>query len=630
VKLCVTSAKVTGTPGESGWTQVHDFTPEDKKKIEKRGRLFAVISTKGTKEGLGGVESGREILARLHEEYFGNLEKSAFNGLTEAVEKVLNEYKSEGGSGVEIAAAAFVGGVLYSVCGNKARAYLFRNASLVKILVSKPNEVVSASGYPKKGDAFLLGTKALFECLPNGIIKASLATGSLERSAEAFTAKIHSEKGTGNLGLVLISFNEEVAISSVPQKKEVVSTDTKPKQGIIDKLRKSTVGAIDKTLAALPTKRIYVKKGMDDLESTKNKKTFFTVGAILLILLLVSIGFGIKQSKDKQKKAQYEERLTQATHLFEESQSLVSLNSSRSRELFGEARQIIDEMIEEGIEDEEVNNLKKQLEEKEGELLGEYRQDPELYVDLSLFRDGFAGDMMVGTSDRLYVFDANSKKIISVGYENKNTKLTAGPDQLDNAKKIAAYSNRVYTLESDGIYIVGDDRERVIDESFNTDDILYAYAGNLYLIKKSDSDIVRYPGITDGFAEGKSWFAPGIEINLSGVVGVSIDGSIWIVTESGKVEKLTQGSPDSLTSLNVHPKPTEDLLIYASEDNQDVYLLDPTNSRIAVMDKKGEYKASYVSDKLKEAKGLVATEDNKKIIFLGNEGRLYSFEIKHL
>ena len=127
-----------------------------------------------------------------------------------------------------------------------------------------------------------------------------------------------------------------------------------------------------------------------------------------------------------------------------------------------------------------------------------------------------------------------------------------------------------------------------------------------------------------------SWFAPGIEIDLSGVRGVSIDGSIWIVTESGKVEKLTQGSPDSLSGLNVHPKPTEDLLIYANEDNQDVYLLDPTNSRIIVMDKKGEYKASYVSDNLKEAKGLVATESFGKIIFLGNEGRLYSFEIKHL
>ena len=46
----VASAKVLGTPSETGWVQVHDFTPEDKEKLKLRGHLFALISTRKEKD----------------------------------------------------------------------------------------------------------------------------------------------------------------------------------------------------------------------------------------------------------------------------------------------------------------------------------------------------------------------------------------------------------------------------------------------------------------------------------------------------------------------------------------------------------------------------------------------------
>ena len=88
MSFTVSSSKLTGNPGPSGWVQVHEYLPKDEEKLKLRGHLFAVIATgeKGASdpEGLrsgGGIENvaaGRELLTRLHEEYFGNTEASAF------------------------------------------------------------------------------------------------------------------------------------------------------------------------------------------------------------------------------------------------------------------------------------------------------------------------------------------------------------------------------------------------------------------------------------------------------------------------------------------------------------------------------------------------------------------------
>jgi hypothetical protein len=93
MSFAVSSSKLTGIPGPSGWVQVHEYLPKDEEKLKLRGHLFAVIATsgkgvsgpdlrfresqgseKGPRPG-GGVESvaaGRELLTRLHEEYFGS------------------------------------------------------------------------------------------------------------------------------------------------------------------------------------------------------------------------------------------------------------------------------------------------------------------------------------------------------------------------------------------------------------------------------------------------------------------------------------------------------------------------------------------------------------------------------
>ena len=107
--LDVTSAKLTAAPGQSGWVQVHEFTPAEPEKLEARGHLWAVVATKKVEEAsIDTISAGREIISRLHEEYFGDLTAKPFNALRSATDKVLTEFKESWG-GVEISACALVG-----------------------------------------------------------------------------------------------------------------------------------------------------------------------------------------------------------------------------------------------------------------------------------------------------------------------------------------------------------------------------------------------------------------------------------------------------------------------------------------------------------------------------------------
>ena len=211
--LEISSAKLTGNPTLPGWSQAYDYKPEDPKQFEKRGHLFAVIATSREDEGVDKVSAGREILTRLHEEYFGKLEETPFNCLKGAIEKVINEFSPTWGD-IEIAAVSLIDNVIYSAAGGGSQVAIFRKGMFAKILQSKEKEVTDASGYPEDKDILFLGSKEFFVGLTDGFIKESLEKGNIEESAETLNSYLSGKTGhqyghTPATETLFTSFNSE-------------------------------------------------------------------------------------------------------------------------------------------------------------------------------------------------------------------------------------------------------------------------------------------------------------------------------------------------------------------------------------------------------------------------------------
>ncbi|MCH7730550.1 hypothetical protein IID21_03430 [Patescibacteria group bacterium] len=642
----ISSAKLSGNPGASGWAQVHEFKPDDKEKLSLRGHLFAVFATSGEEAtssddfqsggGIDNVTQGRELIARLHEEYFGNTTATAYNALKEAVEKVIKEFKESWGN-VEIAAAVFLEDIVYSAVGGGAQAVLFRDKALVKILVSEKEGVVSASGYPKQGDIFLLGTSLLFKEIKEEVIRSALESGNADEAAEALAPIVHAGKDLGSAGAVIIKFEKKGVfpektkgdkITAVEVSKEKKEEKTQPE--FARGLRTKLANLLDRAIKTLPERRIYVKEEMGEVASRSNRKVAIAVGGILIALLAISITFGVRQKRVKEGRLRYEERLTQARYEFEEAQTLVSLNTQRSRELFISAKNTVTTLEEEGVKDPLLEELKNQIEQKTSEILGEYNQEPVIFVDVSLLSDGFSGEDLAATDERVFVLDPDGEKIISVLVDTKKAEVIAGPGLVKGANFLAAFSDKVFTTTPSGITeISGSSASEIISEGWQGEIFIYSFAGNLYVLEKGTSGLWRFPVFEGGYGAKQSWFGQGVTPDLSNVISWTIDGSIWLLTNDARILKFTRGSPETFSIKGVSPPLDNPVAIYSNENLDFIYVLDPGEGRIVVLEKNGEYKAQYFDEAIRQALDLAVFEEEGKLIFLTGP-QLLSIELKHL
>jgi hypothetical protein len=625
--LEITSAKVTATPGVGGWSQVHEFTPDEPEKLAARGRLLAVVSTKRTEEngGVDAIESGRELLARFHEEYFGNLESKPFNALKDATQKVITEFKESWGD-VEIAACSIVGEIVYSAAGGGGQVTICRDGALGTILNSEKDNVIAASGYPKASDTMLLATHSFYEKFPQGVIKAALTGGDPEYATSVFAPVIHGEEIQGGIGAVVIRFSEEKSESTVPS-----LTTNLPKEGLflVNSFSKKASSFIQELVARLPKKQIYIKNPAEDEITSQSKKLTFSVALILIVILAVSIGFGVRQKRINDVRGKYQGILAEAIHDVDEAISLASVSPEKSRELFLESEQKLKEIESLKVKDSKIDELRKKIDESRASVLGEYVADPQLFLDLSLLSSGFTGDALSSSAGNVFILDKSGKKIVSVAISTKKSKVVAGPSVIDEANDLASYEDRAFILAGDGIYEVGSNKEKVVDKTWEGSALIRAFAGNIYVLDKNGNAIYRYAGSGTGFGEKQNWLASGTRADFSSALQWVIDGSVYVLSPNSKISKFSLGSPQAFSITGAVPEIGSIDAIYASDETEFVYFLDKAGKRVVVTDKKGKYKAQYISDAIGNASNLVVSEEEKKIILLTGD-KLTSIEIKHL
>jgi len=613
----VISAKLTGNPDVSGWAQVYEFSPESEEKYKLRGKIFAVISTVSKDSGLDTVLAGREVLSRLHEEYFGEGGGSSFSRLKISVEKVISEFSSW--EDIQIACGVLIDNIFYLAAGGGARIAVLRQGTLSTILKSQTGEVQVASGIPKESDFFILGTSQFFSKSPEGVLKGAIQGKDPKEAAEALAPIIHSGELTGGIGasfLKLIHLKPKLDQSVTvpePETKRIFSGEVKSSSGLFEKLKE---------------KAVYVRNVGGENALSPRRKVLASVGGILLVALIVSIFFGIREKRNRDLREEFEKNYLQATHELDEAESLYSLNPDRARDLFYQARQKVLGLSKEGFKEEDVTELKKKIEEGERVILAEYDQEPSTFVNLGLLSQGFDGEDLVFSNGKIFVFDKEGKRIIRVEADSKRAEVVAGANLIDKAEAIAVYSDRIFTVTPEGVFEIFEGNKKVIEADWSGEVLAYSYAGNFYILEKSASLIWRYTSHEDGFSARRSWLTEGAVVDLTDASQIVINGSIWVLKDDGKILKLTSGNLQTFNLENVSPEIDKARAVFASEETESFYILDSTNGRVVVVDKEGEYKAQYLSDQIKDAKSIVVSEKEKKLILLTGD-KLLSIELEH-
>jgi len=397
--------------------------------------------------------------------------------------------------------------------------------------------------------------------------------------------------------------------------------DSKPNQSIA---RQKIANFIDKLLSKIPEPKITISK-----ENDRAKKASL-VGFVLLLMLGVSIYFGLQRRADIIRRSEYEPKLAAAEHDLKESLELAMISRSRSRELILRASSLTKELLAAGIKDQRLDNLAAEISKHLGKIAGIYEMTPGVFFDLTIIVPAFEGSDMALSGNELRVLDSKQKRLVGIGLPGKATRVIAGPNYLPDALRTVAYENRSFVLSSDGVREVTKEVELVIKSEWNPENVLLeAYAGNLYVLDRSANQIWRYQGVVGGFLEKKAWLGEGFKKDTSDAFAWAIDGAIWTVNKRGGFKVYSLGAPQAF-SVRGSPSPFNNIEdIYVKEKSNLLYVLDSGSKRVSVIRKNGDYVAEYIASELASANKIAVDEGNRLLLFLAN-GKLYFFDLKHL
>ncbi len=150
------------------------------------------------------------------------------------------------------------------------------------------------------------------------------------------------------------------------------------------------------------------------------------------------------------------------------------------------------------------------------------------------------------------------------------------------------------------------------------------YGSNLYVLDPSNNQIFKYPERGQSFANGQVWLQE--ELTITDATSLTIDGSIYMIENSGNIRNFLKGQEEKFDYHTPNPPIGNNAIIKTFRDSDYLYIIDPQNNRIIILDKEGNIKDQYTSQKFDNLTDL-AIDPDEKAIFLLNGNHLYLLAI---
>lgn len=371
------------------------------------------------------------------------------------------------------------------------------------------------------------------------------------------------------------------------------------------------------------------------LNENPPKKGNLFLGILFLVIIVIASFWGLSKAGRERSLSTYERVLVGAQQDLDESVGLIELNPTRAKELALSAKKVSEELTGRGIKDDRLKNLQNSLAINLPKILGEYKIEPNILVDLGLAKDGFNTTSVSASEGRIVALDREKHVVLTFDFDGGSMQALAGESSIPEAKLITTDARAVFVLDGLRIARITIEKEPTIrslvlpEGNWGRIVALGAYGGSLYLVDDVKSQIWKYSGSVERVGEGESWLNFSDEPpDFDGTISMAIDGSLWLLNRDGEIDRFVQGKEVAFRISELEKSLAAPRVLVTDQDSQYLYILDSGNSRIVVLDKSGKYKAQYSWDRLAEAASIAVSEEKKKILlFVGS--KVYETELKN-
>lgn len=506
------------------------------------------------------------------------------------------------------------GGVLYLVTAGTGRVFVKRLDEVSEIIEGDSN----ASGYLQDEDLFVFTTRRFYEVVPHESLVDDFASSTPKDIVTHIAGK---EASANNRSTALfVRFSAQ-------------AVDTEQKEDNMDEAHSSeplltgeeTEGERQTPSMIAPGKPSILAT----LQTTPRKRLITIIAAVVLFVVLVwSVGFGYQRRQNAAREKKIEALAAQVNAKIAEAEDIALVNLNRSVELLDEARSEVSLVKQELGEHkkEEILRIELSIIEADKKITRKNEVTSSVFWELALARKGATAQSLYLEGTSLGLLDTKGGIVFLLDVEKKSVR-TLDDKEVDNTRSIGLYDGSVYLTKSDGVY-KGEESERIEkvieeDEWGEIEDIVI-YNGNVYLLDGQKDEVYKYLVAEAGYSAKQSYFKEGQSPDLALARGISIDGSLYVLSKN-TILKYTSGLRDGF-SLSLPEDNYTFNQLFTSRDVEKLYLLDSTQGKVVVAEKNGKYSKQVESSVLKDASDIVVLEGDKTLIVLKGD-KLYSIEL---
>ena len=362
-------------------------------------------------------------------------------------------------------------------------------------------------------------------------------------------------------------------------------------------------------------------------------KILLILTIVLAIVFIASVGiFKIKENIQARRHA-YQNQIQAILDKKNAAEaSLVYGDETRALNLLQEAKETISSLpTNSKKQKEEANGLSEQVNASLMKIQKLYTITPELLLDIANINPTAQTQRLARLDDNLFAYGEEDNSyyqydLIGNGAENKNYGNNL---HLHAASTPKEQDIIVFAAGDNGAAIYNKETSLLMQKDivFPVNDVklsdLFIYNRKVYTLDPANNQIFKHSQTQTGFDKGVAWLKEG-GIDLKDAVSMAIDGDMFVLKQNGEIVKLTAGRKADFTISGLEPKLDKPLAIWTYNNLANIYILEPTNKRIVILDKTGKLIGQYTAVEWQNPGGMIVDEVKKTVYVLDNN-KIYRF-----
>ena len=608
--------------GSNGWAQVYARIPFDDYELSEKGALFGVVLGKP-------LETWADVEAAVMEwvdEYFNKVEEAG--DLGSFAKSFKEKYPEVDGAWLWVVPKKDGGREIKTVRWGLSGVSLSRGGKEYDLAIDE-GKIVRGMAVAKD--------------------RVTMWSGKLGEMIEVEEEKTFDEEKVMSLGNRLaesreaaaglfFDFDKQPAVQTEEVVEEVEKSEQvtevlaeKPEVETEDLAGEKLVGPAGVKDRLLNWWRKIRPLGRQDLRvnhggGEKRKKWAVLLGVFFLILLSVSLVTGSLKIKADREAKKWREFSEPIMNNILEAQDLVKINPSGARKLVDDVRKTFDIQKAEFVKGKyknEVATLEQKINDAWTITSGEKESQIEELVNIQLVRPGFVGERMSLTkAGSVLVLDSKLGIVVSAVTATKDIKVVAGKGEGLGWLDGLSDGSRVLILNSKGVSVNGKETGGIVfDMAVSKAVALGRFGANLYVLDSGNKEIYKYGAISDGYGDRTRWLKQDQTISVA-PVDMAIDSDVWVLGDSGQVERFRRGVREQFTLSGV-PEGAKTSKITVQMDGPSLAMLDTNSGMVIVCSKEtGNCEQQLKSEKLKSASDIEYDGSNLLVLFSGTVGVL--------